>query len=164
MHVAQLVYLMAPAYAANMTPPFVRFWPGWNRPISRRWLGTHKTVLGAVAGVLTALVVAFVQARVDWTGSMLDYAHWSVVGLLLGVGAIGGDLVKSFLKRRRGIPAGARWIPADQLDFVVGALALIQPRAHLSWPDVASILAVTFVADIIVNQVSFRLGIRDSAW
>lgn len=42
----QLVYFIAPAYAANMLPPFVKYWRGWNPPISRRWLGDHKTVLG----------------------------------------------------------------------------------------------------------------------
>jgi len=30
---------MAPAYLANMTPPFMKYWKGWNPPISRRWLG-----------------------------------------------------------------------------------------------------------------------------
>ena len=163
-HIAQLVYLMAPAYLANMTPPFVRFWPGWNRPISERWLGSHKTVVGGVAGVVTALLVAFVQARVAWAGSLVDYAHWPLIGALLGVGAIGGDAAKSFLKRRRGIPAGARWIPADQLDFVVGALVLIQAIARLSWADIALTCAFTFVGDIVVNQVAFRLGVRDTAW
>src|ERR1700687_2831286 len=37
-----LMYLMLPAYLANMAPPFTRFWRGWNRPISRKWLGEHK--------------------------------------------------------------------------------------------------------------------------
>src|SRR2546430_9192871 len=59
--VLQLVYFMAPAYLANMAPPFVRYWKGWNRPISRRWLGAHKTVLGFAAGVLAATLVTFVQ-------------------------------------------------------------------------------------------------------
>lgn len=163
-HLVRLAYLMAPAYLANMTPPFVRFWHGWNRPISERWLGSHKTVVGGIAGVIIALLVAFAQARVAWSGSVVDYAHWPRLGLLLGVGAIAGDSAKSFLKRRRGIPAGGRWIPADQLDFVVGALVLIQPIARLSWPDITFICAVTFVGDIVVNQIAFRLGVRDTAW
>jgi len=50
LHVLQLIYLMLPAYLANMAPPFTRFWPGWNRPISRRWLGDHKTVVGFAQG------------------------------------------------------------------------------------------------------------------
>jgi hypothetical protein len=42
-----LVYLMPPAYFANMAPPFVKYWRGWNRPIHHAWLGDHKTVMGA---------------------------------------------------------------------------------------------------------------------
>lgn len=163
-HVARLLYLMAPAYVANMAPPFVRFWPGWNRPISERRLGSHKTVVGGLAGVAAALVVAFVQARVAWGGSLVDYARWPLLGLLLGVGAIGGDAGKSFLKRRRGIPAGGRWIPADQLDFVIGALVLVEPIARLSVPDIGLVFIVTFVGDVLVNQISFRLGVRETAW
>jgi CDP-2,3-bis-(O-geranylgeranyl)-sn-glycerol synthase len=160
----QLVYLMAPAYVANMAPPFTRFWPGWNRPISERWLGSHKTVLGAAAGVATSVIVAFVQARIAWTGSIADYNRWLPLGVLLGAGAMGGDALKSFFKRRRGIPAGARWVPADQLDFALGALILVRIMVPLSWVDAAVTLALTFVGDIVVNQLAFRLRVRETAW
>ncbi len=160
----QMLYLMAPAYLANMTPPFVRFWPGWNRPVSTRWLGSHKTIVGALAGVGVAMAVALVQARIHWRGDIVDYHQWPIIGLLLGVGAIGGDIVKSFVKRRRGVSPGGRWIPFDQLDFVIGALMLIAPLADLSWWDVAAILSITFVGDIVVNQISYKLGIRETAW
>jgi CDP-2,3-bis-(O-geranylgeranyl)-sn-glycerol synthase len=162
--VGQLLYLMAPAYLANMTPPFVRFWSGWNRPISERWLGAHKTVFGALAGVSVAIGVALIQARIHWRGGIVDYDQWPIVGLLLGAGAIGGDIVKSFVKRRRGVSPGARWVPFDQLDFSIGALLLIAPLADLSWRDVAAILAITFVGDIGVNQLAYVLRIRQSAW
>jgi CDP-2,3-bis-(O-geranylgeranyl)-sn-glycerol synthase len=54
-HLLQLLYFMAPAYLANMAPPFVRYWKGWNRPIHARTLGDHKTVVGYALGVLTAV-------------------------------------------------------------------------------------------------------------
>lgn len=162
--ITELLYLMMPAYLANMTPPFTRFWHGWNAPVSERWLGSHKTVVGALAGILVALGAAFVQSRMDWTGSLVDYRQWPLIGLLLGAGAIGGDILKSFFKRRMKIAPGGRWIPADQLDFGIGALILISPLAHLSWTDVAAILAITFAGDILINHVAFRLHIRDTAW
>jgi CDP-2,3-bis-(O-geranylgeranyl)-sn-glycerol synthase len=162
--IGQLLYLMAPAYLANMAPPFVRFWTGWNRPINQRWLGSHKTVIGAVAGVCVAMVAALLQARIHWSGGVVDYARWPLIGLLLGGGAMGGDIVKSFVKRRLGIAPGARWIPADQLDFVIGALALIAPLASLSFWDVTMTLAISFIGDVMVNHLAFKLGIRDTAW
>lgn len=162
--VAELLYLMSPAYLANMIAPFARFWKGWNRPISERWLGSHKTVVGAVAGISVALIATFVQSRIQWRGSLVGYDHWPLMGLLLGAGAIGGDTLKSFFKRRLKIAPGGRWIPADQLDFGIGALLLIAPMAGLSLSDAAIVLAITFVGDILVNQVAFRLRIRDTAW
>ena len=162
--VVQLLYLMLPAYFANMTPPFVRFWPGWNRPVSERWLGSHKTVVGALAGVSVAIVVALAQRVIHWSGGIADYNRWPIIGLLLGVGAIGGDIVKSFVKRRIGVAPGSRWIPFDQLDFAIGALLLIAPVVRLSWWDVALVLAITFVGDIGVNHLSFKLGVRETAW
>jgi hypothetical protein len=159
-----LVYLMAPAYLGNMAAPFVKYWKGWNRPISERWLGAHKTVAGFLLGVIVALGTAFLQSAIDWKGSLVDYAHWPALGLALGIGALGGDALKSLVKRARGIAPGKSWVPFDQLDFAVGALALVWPWARLGWRDVLLILAFTFVADIVVNHAAYRLGIRDTRW
>jgi CDP-2,3-bis-(O-geranylgeranyl)-sn-glycerol synthase len=164
LHVLQLIYLMLPAYLANMAPPFTRFWPGWNRPISRRWLGDHKTVVGFCAGLVVALVVTFVQSKVSWGGGLLPYAEWPLIGLALGFGAMAGDSLKSLLKRLDGIPPGRRWIPMDQLDFVAGSLLLITPFAALTWLDIAIILVVSFIGDIAVNHLSYALGIRITKW
>jgi CDP-2,3-bis-(O-geranylgeranyl)-sn-glycerol synthase len=32
----QFLYLLLPAFPANMAPPFVKYWPAWNRPTSAR--------------------------------------------------------------------------------------------------------------------------------
>ena len=164
LHVLQLMYLMLPAYLANMAPPFTRFWPGWNRPISRRWLGDHKTVVGFCAGLVVALVVTFVQSKVSWSGALLPYAEWPLIGLALGLGAMAGDSIKSLLKRLNGILPGRPWIPMDQLDFVAGSLLLVTPFATLTWLDIAIILVVSFVGDIAVNHLSYALGIRNTRW
>jgi len=39
-------------------------------------------------------------------------------------GALLGDMMESFFKRRIGRDRGQDWIPFDQLDFIVGALVL----------------------------------------
>jgi CDP-2,3-bis-(O-geranylgeranyl)-sn-glycerol synthase len=161
---AQLLYLMAPAYLANMAPPFLKYWKGWNRPISKRWLGEHKTVGGFALGVTVAIGAAYVQSAIDWEGSLVSYDNWPLIGLALGFGALGGDTLKSFFKRARGIPPGESWVPADQLDFVLGALIFAWPWARLDWSDVLIIVAVSFVGDIAVNQAAYRLKIRDTGW
>ncbi len=164
LHVARLVYFMAPAYAANLAPPFVRYWNGWNRPISRRWLGEHKTVVGFGLGVLSAIAVAFMQSRLAWSGGLVAYQDWPSLGLRFGLGAMTGDALKSFVKRRLGIAPGAPWIPWDQLDFALGALVLVWGRAPLSWGDVAAILFVTSIGHIAVNHLGYWIGIRNVRW
>lgn len=164
LHVASLVYFVAPAYVANMAPPFIRYWKGWNRPISERWLGNHKTVMGFAAGVLAALLTTCVQSRIAWEGGLVSYEHWIELGLRFGVGAMAGDSLKSFVKRRIGIAPGKPWIPWDQLDFVLGALVLVAPWLLLSWSDLIVVLLLSLVGHIIVTHVGFWTGIRDVNW
>lgn len=161
----ELVWLMLPVYCANMAPPFVKFWRGWNRPIHPRLLGNHKTVVGFGVGVAAAIGAAFLQSHLHVAISLLwDARDWLVVGFASGFGALCGDAVKSFFKRRLGIVPGRRWIPADQLDFVVGGLLALGWLVNLSGSDILVMLTVSFVADVVVNQLAFRAGIRDTAW
>jgi CDP-2,3-bis-(O-geranylgeranyl)-sn-glycerol synthase len=162
--VLELLYFMAPAYVANMAPPFVRYWKGWNRPISRRWLGGHKTVVGFGAGVLGAVLVTWLQSRLDWDRAIVDYDRWLDLGARMGAGAMLGDSVKSFFKRRRRVAPGGTWIPFDQLDFVLGALVLVWPLVALAWSDVAIVVALSFAGHIVVNHIGYWLGVRDATW
>jgi CDP-2,3-bis-(O-geranylgeranyl)-sn-glycerol synthase len=162
--VVELVYLMLPAYAANMAPPFLRFWPGWNPPIHRALLGDHKTVVGFGLGVLVGLTVAYGQSLVGWSPSLLTPSNWLALGLAAGFGAMAGDSIKSYFKRRAGIAPGKSWIPADQLDFVIGALVLMLPVIRLGWMDITVILVLSFAGDIVVNHLAFMLGIRTTKW
>lgn len=163
-HLLQLAYLMLPAYVGNMAPPFVRFWKGWNRPIHAAKLGEHKTIVGFLAGVLVAVAATGLQKAIDAPFSLVDYDHWLWIGLGFGFGAMAGDSIKSFFKRRRGVPPGHSWFPFDQLDFVVGALLVVGPLAHVDAGDIALILAMSLAGDIVVNQAAFRLGIKTSPW
>jgi CDP-2,3-bis-(O-geranylgeranyl)-sn-glycerol synthase len=160
----QLIYLMLPVYFANMAPPFVKYWTGWNRPISRRWLGDHKTVVGFILGVGVATLTTYVQSLIAWGGSVADNQRWLVLGLACGFGALGGDALKSLIKRRIHIAPGKLWIPADQLDFVLGGLVALSFFVALRPVDVALILAVSFLGDIVINHLSFRLGVRNTRW
>ena len=160
----QLIYLMLPVYFANMAPPFVKYWSGWNPPISRRWLGDHKTVVGFLLGVVVATATTFLQSLIAWSEGLTHYDRWLALGLACGFGALGGDALKSLIKRRCGIPPGKPWIPADQLDFVVGGLVALSFFVRLRPVDVALILVLSFLGDIGVNHLSFRLGIRNTKW
>ena len=163
-HLLRLAYFMAPAYCANMAPPFVRYWHGWNRPIHVRWFGSHKTIVGFGIGVVAGLAATAMQYWIDASFFLVDYEHWIALGLGFGLGAMAGDATKSFIKRRLQIPPGARWMPFDQLDFAIGALALTNPYADLHLADVLAILAMTFVGDITINRLAFCWRIKDAPW
>jgi len=119
MQLLELVCAMLPAYVANMASPFAKFWPGWNRPISRRWLGDHKTIVGFLLGVAAGVLTSYLQSHISWSPHSLEPSSRIAVGWAQGVGAMSGDVVKSFFKRRVGIAPGRPWLPADQLDFIV---------------------------------------------
>jgi CDP-2,3-bis-(O-geranylgeranyl)-sn-glycerol synthase len=160
--IIELLYMMLPIYFANMAPPFVKYWHWWNRPISKRWLGGHKTVLGFFFGVASAILIAFFQSRIHWQGDLVSYEQWFLLGLACGCGAMIGDSLKSYFKRRLNISPGQSWIPADQLDFVFGGLLALFFWARLSWIDIIMILSISFIGDILINQLSFQLGIRNT--
>ena len=167
-HLLQLAYLMAPAYCANMAPPFIRFWHGWNRPISERWFGSHKTVAGFLLGVIAGLLATLAQCWIvaPWlpADNHIDAPQCVVLGICFGFGAMSGDALKSLIKRRLHIRPGARWLPFDQIDFVLGALLFVSPWLSLGFGDVGAILAMTFIGDIAVNRLSFLCGIKASPW
>jgi len=171
--VARLLYFMLPAYVANMAPVLGRWFlkslavpiDGGRSWDGRRLLGDHKTWRGLLFGVVGGIGTAFLQSR--WTPeglAIIDYAQWLPLGFLLGFGALFGDALKSFVKRRMDIDPGERWIPFDQLDFVVGSLAFTSVVYFPGWIGCIIIAVVTFVLSIVVNEAAYRLGIRGSRW
>jgi CDP-2,3-bis-(O-geranylgeranyl)-sn-glycerol synthase len=160
----QLLYLMLPVYAANLAAPFARLLPGVPPPISLRWLGSHKTWRGCALAVLAATLTAWLQSLAQWRGSLIGYDDWLVLGVVCGAAAMAGDSAKSFVKRRLGIPPGKPWIPADQLDYVVGGLLALSAWHRFGAADVAIVLAVSFVGSLVVNPLSARIGIKDTPW
>nr|WP_306673612.1 CDP-archaeol synthase [Tahibacter caeni] len=155
---------MAPAWLANMAPPFARYLRRWNRPIHARWFGTHKTTIGFFLAVATGALATAAQAGIAAPALWNRDADWLWIGLGFGFGVAGGDLLKSFFKRRFGIAAGRPWLPFDQIDFALGSLLLVHPWVNLGAIDVVALLAVTFCGDLVVNRLAFALGIKETPW
>ena len=174
--VAQCFYLMLPAYFANMAPIMVKKINLFYYPIdfglklgSRPILGSHKTFRGLVFGVLFAILVSYLQSLLYQKEffmnlSFISYENWLLFGFLMGFGALLGDSVKSFLKRRIGIKPGHRFVPFDQIDFVLGSLILSSLVFDLTLQIFFVSLVLSFALDILVNHISFYLKIRDESW
>lgn len=124
------LYFFLPAYLANMAPELLKGIPVLGRPVWEKKLGKNKTWRGIVVAALVGILVFWLQKWLFKFGffydiSIINYGDFSLMlGFLLGLGAILGDGVESYYKRRAGIKEGESWKPWDQLDFVIGGLVL----------------------------------------
>src|SRR5512141_2579436 len=87
-------YLFLPAGIANSVPPLLTRLLGPGRPIEARIFGAHKTWQGLIGGTIAGSITFLVQRTFD------DLAVPLAVSVLMPLGALLGDLIKSFFKRR----------------------------------------------------------------
>jgi len=92
--------------------------------------------------------------------------------ILASYGAVIGDLIGSFLKRRFDIKSGAPFWIVDQLDFALFALLFVSipgfllPNIFLQ-PDIFIIIFViilTPAVSIIANIIAYITGLKDVPW
>ncbi|RMD58557.1 CDP-archaeol synthase, partial [Candidatus Woesearchaeota archaeon] len=86
------------------------------------------------------------------------------IGFALGFGALLGDSVKSFFKRRMGIAPGKPWYIIDQLDYVIGAIIIASPIHFIGFSNIIYITSISIFLTIIANQIGYALGIRKVKW
>jgi CDP-2,3-bis-(O-geranylgeranyl)-sn-glycerol synthase len=175
--VAIAVWVMLPAYVPNN----VAVVAGGGRPIDggrtwgdRRLLGDGKTWRGTAAGTLAGVALAVVLNAInpgatDFLGvSLPTFPPAAMVALAFG--AMLGDILASFLKRRTGRQRGAAFPLVDQLDFVVVALALtavVAPAwfgATFTLDVVVAILVITPLLHVLTNGIAYLLGLKDEPW
>ena len=157
------LYLFLPAYVSNMTPVVVRKWNIFSKPLSKKHFGAHKTWRGLIFGVVAAIMVAGLQAWL-WPSIFAKSSQWLAIGFLLGFGALFGDAVKSFFKRKIGIKPGGKWNPRDQIDYVIGALLFVSIIDFPGWTAVAIILIVSYIFHFVVSRIGYSIGIRRNPW
>lgn len=114
----------------------------------RPLFGPSKTLRGVVVAIgATALV-----------GWLLGLGVW--FGALIGAFAMLGDLLSSFIKRRRGLPPSSRAFGLDQLPETLLPAGLAVIVQGLSWVGVFVVVAVFFVLEVTLSPVLFKLGLR----
>lgn len=170
--VAYALFFIFPAYVANAVPVIL----GGGRTIDggrkmrdgKPVFGSHKTVRGFVAGILAGTLVGVAQNVVLQSGVLRDvgfpfqFSIW--LGLAVSTGALVGDLVHSFVKRRIGVAEGAPLPVADQLDFVVGAVLFslfVSPPPLLT---IFIIFAITLPVHLLTNLLAYVIGVKKTPW
>ena len=137
----QAIWFILPAYTANGLP--VLF--GGGSPIDfgktfngKRIFGDGKTIRGFVGGVLSGTLVGLtlfyvgpiLNQSIPESQGLIDLSYNPILGLLISVGALTGDLVGSFIKRRLNLKRGAPAPFLDQITFLVFAFLhtrMLQP-------------------------------------
>jgi CDP-2,3-bis-(O-geranylgeranyl)-sn-glycerol synthase len=176
--VLESLYFFLPAYCANMAPVvFARFNPLMQRVDmgyelnGRPLFGTSKTWGGLLYAILAGTLVFLLQQTylheyAFFQGlELFDYTEMTLwLGVLLGAGAILGDLMASFCKRRIGKESGAPWIPFDQLDFVVGGLLVASLVYFPGWNHTAVLAVLTPLFSLGANTIGYLMGLQDVWW
>jgi CDP-2,3-bis-(O-geranylgeranyl)-sn-glycerol synthase len=174
------IWFFAPAGVANAAPVFANKVPLLKKlgmPIDggrsfrgKRIFGDHKTLRGFVVGVLAAITVSGIQmilySNFSWANTIsrsIDYSDPIIllVGGLLGLGALLGDAIESFIKRQLSIQSGESWFPFDQIDYIIGALLLSAPIVKLTLSEYIAIFIVWFLIHPVATFIGWMLKLKD---
>ena len=158
-----------------------------------RILGDGKTIegflIGSIIGIIGGIIQfllspIFYQVSVAWydfyipilipRSDVVFYLSFNLVvltrTLFFPVGALLGDIIGSFIKRRLGKPRGEPLIIIDQLDLLLGVLLISLPLApiHASFfqidlPYLLTIVILTHFIHRIVNKLAFKLNVKNVA-
>ena len=130
----------------------------------RRVLGDGKTIEGALIYIASGVIVS---AIISLALNNHMYTKVIVTGTVASIGALIGDIIESFFKRRIGLPRGAHLPLADQLDFYIGANIALILCSHCIKPMLQSYIAGVIlipVLHIVTNKVAFKLGLKKVPW
>ncbi len=173
-YIFKIIWLFLPMGFANMAPVLVKKINILNIPIDFNKkingipiLGANKTIRGLiVATILGGIIFLLQKILFDFeffkSISIIDYQHipW-FAGMFMGFGAIFGDAIKSFFKRRFKINPGKSWIPFDQIDYVLGGILFFSWFYVPASIDIVFLLIIGVILHIIVNIIGYYLGIRE---
>jgi CDP-2,3-bis-(O-geranylgeranyl)-sn-glycerol synthase len=178
---AYALYFMLPAYMANISA--LAF--GGGTPVDlkknfrdgRRLLGDGVTWRGTIIGILIGTGIAVLQGIVFmYYGDIFTMipgwvtiegiipgspGEWILLGLALSGGALIGDAVGSFIKRRIKIGRGKPAPLLDQLDFAVVALLLASLVVTIPLEIIVLILIFTIILHVAANTIAYLLGLKD---
>lgn len=177
--IGQAFWFMLPAYVANpsavLTGGGTPMDLGKNFIDGKRILGDGKTWRGLIGGTCAGMILGLIQTLIvtvfkssDWSFGSCPY--FLVTIFCLAFGALLGDTIKSFVKRRLGIERGAKVPLMDSLDFVLGAWLLLILFSY-SWFigtftkwHILVVLIITPFLHRGVNIAGYKLGKKKVPW
>ena len=156
-----LIYIF-PAYVANGAP--VIFGGGMPLDLNKKIhgkpiFGSHKTVRGLVAGILSGFIIAYLESVIFGLPYIL------AIGILLSIGTHVGDLFGSFLKRRMGTKEGVSMPIMDIYLFLLFAFVFAFPLGNLpTWYGMLFIIILTGVLHKGTNIAAYLMKLKKVPW
>ena len=166
--IAAAIWFIFPAYCANAAP--VIFGGGPQMDFGKRFLdgkpflGSHKTWRGFFAGLIVGTLVGLAQTII-YEQVLFEYgtqfSYSILLGFLLSLGALTGDLIESFIKRRLSRSPGSSLPVADQIDFILGAFLFSIPVSPPSLQAALIILLITIPIHLLTNLGAALLNMKN---
>lgn len=161
-------WLILPCYSANFFPVLVKgkcpmdfkkkFHDG------KRILGDGKTWEGFFAGIIFGFSVGILQIALYPYLPIPLFNHSFFTVLVLSLGALIGDCIGSFVKRRFGLKRGEFAPLLDQTDFLVLSLIILKFFAELDFPLVFFLILVTPFLHFLSNFFGFIFKLKKEPW
>jgi hypothetical protein len=152
-HWSSILTLLALTLLANGLPALLGFLLGPSRPLDRgRTLADGQRLLGA-SKTWRGLVAALIGTGF---GGVVLGIPW-VLGLLIGLGAVLGDLVTSFVKRRLRLAPSSTVPVLDQVPEALVPALLAKAELNLSWPDVVIVVLIFCILGLVLTPLGRRL-------
>ncbi len=168
-----LIYIF-PAYIANASACIF----GGGAPLDhgknfidgRRLIGNGVSYKGTFFGLLCGTIAAILEGTLIYLniiGTKAFYFNvfeWAYIGFLLSLGALFGDMLGSFIKRRIGIAQGKPAPILDQVGFVVFAILFAYPVVPISIEMIVTLIIITPLIHLLGNIIAYKLGYKDVWW
>jgi len=126
--------------------------------------GKGKTIRGTIAGILIGLITIYVTYFLFSAELEKFIPNYLAFGALLSIGAIAGDVIASFLKRRFDAKQGEPIFLLDQLDFVLGGILFAAPVFFPGLLELAVIIVLTVVIHKLTNFIAFKIKLKKVPW
>jgi len=170
-----ILYLTLPCFIANLLPVLAaktNILSRLNYPVDghatlfgKRVFGDHKTWRGFIVGIFGAMVVAIIQYflydlnLVSWI-DFFSFGQFLLFGFLSGLGALLGDTLESFFKRRVGVASGKSFFPFDQIDYIIGFVILTNFLIGWTWKDILFLLLFSMLIAPLISGFGYLTNIK----
>ena len=171
-----ILYFLIPSYISNSGGLIF----GGGTPLDmgktdskgNRWIGDGVTWRGLIGGTLLGTIAGAIQGYFGpeimaqfgeyiTTPIAVGVTNGITIGFLLGFGALVGDALGSFLKRRLGIKRGKPAPILDQLDFLIVSLLFASVVVKFDLTFIVISIVLTLIIHLIANTGAYLLGIKD---